>query len=83
MAPTTTYPVSAAVHRSRARQPISSRPIATHEWTVHVRSLPDQTLAATLQGARMFFLITIAATVSLLALVLTVRATAPASRSPR
>ncbi|MEP7308683.1 MAG: HAMP domain-containing sensor histidine kinase [Acidobacteriota bacterium] len=54
---------------------ISSRPIGVHEWTVHVRSLPDQTLAATLQGARrMFFLITIAATVSLLALVLTVRA---------
>ena len=54
---------------------ISSRPIAVREWTVHVRSLPDQALAATLQGARrMFFLITIAATVSLLALVLTVRA---------
>ena len=54
---------------------ISSRPIGVREWTVHVRSLPDQTLAATLQGARrMFFLITIAATVSLLALVLTVRA---------
>ena len=54
---------------------ISSRPIGVREWTVHVRSLPDQALAATLQGARrMFFLITIAATVSLLALVLTVRA---------
>ncbi|MEO8256507.1 MAG: HAMP domain-containing sensor histidine kinase [Acidobacteriota bacterium] len=54
---------------------IASRPVRVHEWTVHVRSLPDQTLAATLQGARrMFFLITIAATGSLLALVLTVRA---------
>jgi len=54
---------------------ISSRPIAVREWTVHVRSLPDQTLAATLQGARrMFFMITIAAAASLLALVLTVRA---------
>jgi len=42
---------------------------------VHVRSLPDQTLLATLQGARrMFFLISIAAGASLLALVLTVRA---------
>jgi signal transduction histidine kinase len=45
------------------------------EWTVHVRSLPDQALQATLQGARrMFFLISIAAGASLLALVLTVRA---------
>ena len=45
------------------------------EWTVHVRSLPDQALLATLQGARrMFILISIAAGASLLALVLTVRA---------
>src|SRR4029434_1563171 len=45
------------------------------EWTVHVRSLPDQTLLATLQGARrMFVLISIAAGAGLLALVLTVRA---------
>jgi signal transduction histidine kinase len=54
---------------------ISSRPIRVREWTVHVRSLPDQALLATLQGARrMFFLISIAAGASLLALVLTVRA---------
>jgi len=54
---------------------ISSRPTRVREWTVHVRSLPDQTLLATLQGARrMFFLISIAAGASLLALVLTVRA---------
>jgi two-component system phosphate regulon sensor histidine kinase PhoR len=51
------------------------RPQRVREWTVHVRSLPDQTLLATLQGARrMFFLISIAAGASLLALVLTVRA---------
>jgi len=54
---------------------IASRPAHVAEWTVHVRSVPDQTLTATLQGARrMFFLITIAAATSLLALVLTVRA---------
>ena len=54
---------------------ISSRPTPVREWTVHVRSIPDQTLLATLQGSRrMFFLISIAAGASLLALVLTVRA---------
>ncbi len=54
---------------------ISSRPTKAREWTVHVRSLPDQALLATLQGARrMFVLISIAAGASLLALVLTVRA---------
>ena len=54
---------------------ISSRPTRVHEWTVHVRSLPDQTLLATLQDARrMLFLISVAAGASLLALVLTVRA---------
>ena len=54
---------------------ISSRPTRVREWTVHVRSLPDQALLATLEGARrMFFLISIAAGASLLALVLTVRA---------
>ena len=54
---------------------ITSRPTPVREWTVHVRSIPDQTLLATLQGARrMFFLISIAAGASLLALVLTVRA---------
>ena len=54
---------------------IASRPARVDEWTVHVRSVPDQTLMATVQGARrMFFLITIAAATSLLALVLTVRA---------
>jgi two-component system phosphate regulon sensor histidine kinase PhoR len=54
---------------------ISSRPTRVREWTVHVRSIPDQALLATLQGARrMFVLISIAAGASLLALVLTVRA---------
>jgi signal transduction histidine kinase len=54
---------------------ISSRPTRVREWTVHVRSLPDQALLATLQGARrMFVLISIAAGASLLALLLTVRA---------
>jgi two-component system phosphate regulon sensor histidine kinase PhoR len=54
---------------------IPSRPTRVREWTVHVRPLLDQTLLATLQGARrMFFLISIAAGASLLALVLTVRA---------
>jgi len=54
---------------------ISSRPTRVREWTVHVRSLPDQALLATLEGARrMFFLISIAAGAGLLALVLTVRA---------
>jgi two-component system phosphate regulon sensor histidine kinase PhoR len=54
---------------------ITSRPTRVREWTVHVRSLPDQALLATLQGARrMFILISIAAGASLLALVLTVRA---------
>jgi signal transduction histidine kinase len=56
---------------------VKSIPSRQHvaEWTVHVRSLPDQALTATLQGARrMFFLISIAAVASLLALVLTVRA---------
>jgi len=53
----------------------ASRPTRVREWTVHVRTVPDQTLLATLQGARgMFFLISIAAGASLLALVLTVRA---------
>jgi signal transduction histidine kinase len=52
-----------------------SPPTRVREWTVHVRSLPDQALLATLQGARrMFILISIAAGASLLALVLTVRA---------
>jgi two-component system phosphate regulon sensor histidine kinase PhoR len=59
-----------ALIRSIAPQPVRAR-----EWTVHVRSLPDRTLVATLQGAwTMFFLITVAAGASLLALVLTVRA---------
>jgi signal transduction histidine kinase len=54
---------------------IPSRPTRVREWTVHVRSLPDQALQATLQGTRrMFFLISIAALASLIALVLTVRA---------
>ena len=54
---------------------IPSRPTRVREWTVNVRSLPDQTLLATLHGTRrMFFLISIAAGASLLALVLTVRA---------
>jgi two-component system phosphate regulon sensor histidine kinase PhoR len=54
---------------------ISSRPTRVREWTVHVRSLPDRALLATLQGARrMFVLISLAAGASLLALVLTVRA---------
>jgi two-component system phosphate regulon sensor histidine kinase PhoR len=54
---------------------IASQPVRDREWTVHVRSLPDRALVATLQGARrMFFLISIAAGASLLALVLTVRA---------
>jgi two-component system phosphate regulon sensor histidine kinase PhoR len=55
---------------------IASQPVRVREWwTVHVRSLPDRTLLAALQGARrMFFLITVAAGASLLALVLTVRA---------
>jgi signal transduction histidine kinase len=54
---------------------IPSPPTRVREWTVHVRSLPDQALLATLQGARrMFILISIAAGASLLALVLTVRA---------
>ena len=54
---------------------ISNRPAHVREWTVHVRSVPDQALLATLQGARrMFYLISIAAGASLLALVLTVRA---------
>jgi signal transduction histidine kinase len=54
---------------------ISSRPTRVREWTVHVRSLPDEALIASLQGARrMFFLISIAAGASLVALVLTVRA---------
>jgi signal transduction histidine kinase len=54
---------------------ISSRPTPVREWTAHVRSIPDQTLLATLQGSRrIFFLISIAAGASLLALVLTVRA---------
>jgi len=54
---------------------ITSQPARGREWTVHVRSLPDRTLLAALQGAqRMFFLITVAAGASLLALLLTVRA---------
>jgi signal transduction histidine kinase len=54
---------------------ISNRPTHVRDWTVHVRSVPDQALLATLQGARrMFYLISIAAGASLLALVLTVRA---------
>jgi len=54
---------------------IPSRPTRVREWTVHVRSLPDQALQATLQGTRrMFFLISIAALAALIALVLTVRA---------
>jgi signal transduction histidine kinase len=53
----------------------TARPTRVREWTVHVQSLPDQTLLATLHGARrMFILISIAAGASLLALVLTVRA---------
>jgi signal transduction histidine kinase len=54
---------------------IPSRPTRVREWTVHVRSVPDQTLVATLQGSRrMFILISIAAGASLVALVLMVRA---------
>jgi len=54
---------------------ISSRPTHVRDWTVHVRSVPDEALLATLQGARrMFYLISIAAGASLVALVLTVRA---------
>jgi signal transduction histidine kinase len=54
---------------------IPSRPTPVGEWTVHVRSMPDRALLATLQGARrMFYLITVAASASLLALLLTVRA---------
>jgi two-component system phosphate regulon sensor histidine kinase PhoR len=54
---------------------MASRPTRVREWTVHVRSLPDQTLIATLQDSRrMFLLISIAAGASLLAIVLTVRA---------
>jgi two-component system, OmpR family, phosphate regulon sensor histidine kinase PhoR len=53
---------------------ISSRPTRVREWTVHVRSLPNQALLATQGAERMFFLISIAAGASLLALVLTVRA---------
>jgi two-component system phosphate regulon sensor histidine kinase PhoR len=59
-----------ALVRSMVPQPARPR-----EWTVHVRSLPERTLGATLQGAwTMFFLITVAAAASLLALALTVRA---------
>jgi signal transduction histidine kinase len=59
-----------ALVRSMVPQP--ARP---PEWTVHVRSLPDRTLGARLQGAwTMFFLITVAAAASLLALGLMVRA---------
>jgi signal transduction histidine kinase len=54
---------------------IPSQSARVREWTAHVRSLPDRALVATLQGAwRTFFLMTIAAGASLLALVLTVRA---------
>ena len=54
---------------------IPSRSTRDRLWTVHLRSLPDPTQLATLQGARrMFILISIAAGASLLALVLTVRA---------
>jgi signal transduction histidine kinase len=54
---------------------IPSRPTHVREWTVHVRSIPDQALLSTLQGAQgMFILISIAAGASFLALVLTVRA---------
>jgi signal transduction histidine kinase len=54
---------------------IPARPSRVREWTVHIRSTPDQTLLATQQGAgRMFVLISIAAGASLLALVLIVRA---------
>ena len=53
---------------------IASRPTRVREWTVHVRSLPDQALPGTQGAERMFFLISIAAGASLLALVLTVRA---------
>jgi two-component system phosphate regulon sensor histidine kinase PhoR len=54
---------------------IASQPVRGREWTVHVRSLPDRTLVAALEGAgRLFVLITVAAGASLLALVLTVRA---------
>jgi two-component system phosphate regulon sensor histidine kinase PhoR len=54
---------------------IASQSVHRAEWTVHVRSLPDRTLVAALQGARrMFYLITVAAVASLLALVLMVRA---------
>jgi two-component system phosphate regulon sensor histidine kinase PhoR len=54
---------------------IPSRPTRVREWTVHVRSIPDQALLSTLQGAQgMFVLISIAAGASFLALVLTVRA---------
>ena len=54
---------------------IAPRPTRVREWTVHVQSLPDQTLLAALQDSRrMFFLISIAGGASLLAIVLTVRA---------
>jgi len=54
---------------------IPLRATRVREWTVHVRSLPDDALLATLQGARrMFILISIAAGASLVALILTVRA---------
>ena len=57
------------------RSSIAPRPMRVREWTVHVRSVPDQALVATLQGTRrMFFLISLAAGASLVALVLTVRA---------
>ncbi len=53
---------------------ISSRPTRVREWTVHVRSLPDQAPLGTQGAERIFFLISIAAGASLVALVLTVRA---------
>jgi len=54
---------------------IPNRPTHEREWTVHVRAVPDEALLATLQGTRrMFYLISIAAGASLVALVLTVRA---------
>jgi two-component system phosphate regulon sensor histidine kinase PhoR len=60
---------------------ISSRPTRVREWTVHVEPVPDEALLATLHGARrMFFLISIAAGASLLALVLTVRADRASAR---
>ena len=55
-------PLPPAVHRPGARHVDRVAAECVREWTVHVRSLPDRTLVATLRGARrMFVLITVAA----------------------